>query len=390
MLDKIMALKVIDQACLRGKNVLLRADLNVPIENGQIKDDFKLQALVSTLELVAKFASRCVILTHLGRPEKESSELSTKNLVGWFAENGFNVEFAKTVDEAKNSKSKIIILENLRFFEGEEFLSQEFADQLAELGEFFVFDAFGFIGRKTTSTSLLPKKFDDDKKFIGLLVAKELEAFYQFKSNDLRPYSLLFGGAKLQKLELIEQIIFLNSAQRPNKILIGGFLAAWFYSSFEGIQVRIHFEEICLKRSVSLILPLDFVYFDENGIKRVIRTEKLNWSENQFKFVDIGPESVALFCRVLSESRKLFCNGTMGLFEQNGAEVGTNSVLGTISNVSKNDGIVAAGGGDTLRAICALGLYDSFNFLSSGGGASLTVLGKDFNSWKNLPGISEI
>lgn len=390
MIEEITGLKIIDSSNLRGKTVLLRVDLNVPLEKGKIKDDFKLRVLIPTFNLVFQQARGCVILTHLGRPEKDTPELSTKNLIAWFGENGFSVEFAKTIEAARNSSAKIILLENLRFFKGEEFLSHDFAQELAELGELFVFDAFGFIHRKTSSTSLLPLKFEQSKKFIGPLVARELEALAGFKKNLSRPYALLVGGAKLQKLEQIKEFIFLPPADRPNKILIGGFLAGWFYSSLEGIQVRIHFQEICSKNSVSMILPTDFIYFDERGTKQCLRAEKIDWTNKTMQLIDLGPESMAMFCRVLSESEKIFCNGTMGLFEQSGASDGTFAVLKAMSTVFRRGGTVAAGGGDTLRAIKLLGLNEDFNFLSSGGGASLATLGAPLGTWKNLPGLLEI
>ncbi len=387
MLEKIFDLKIITAEFLREKTALLRVDLNVPLQNGQIADEFKLNVLLPTFNLIFKNATKCIILTHLGRPKGPCQELSTQNLLPWFAKNNLDVSFSRTIQEALSRSSKIIMLENLRFFSQEESPSQEFASELSALGEVFIFDAFGSIHRNATSINLLARQFDQKHRFIGPLVANELRQLYNFKESNFRPYTIVLGGSKLEKLELIGQLIDLDSRNRPDTILVGGFLAAWLLSSFEGLQVKLHLEQISSKKGVSLLCPVDFISLDDFGKAKVINFDEIEGSLQRFNLIDIGPKSISLFAEILDKSKKAFINGTMGKFEQKEAIKGTLKILNSMKNISNFGGMVGAGGGDCLRAIHEFGFSQNFGALSSGGGASLKFLATDFNGWKQFPGL---
>lgn len=341
---------------------MLRADFNVPMEDGKLVDDFKLRALLPTLELIYKNSKKCIILTHFGRPKNQDPNLSTKPLADWLCAHNFDVGFAHKIDQIKTIDNKFVLLENLRFFDGEDSGDESFAKSLAELGDIFVFDAFGVSHRKTASTTKLPKLFDSEQKFIGLLMAKEVDALTKFVKSPLRPYSIVMGGVKLEKTDLIKSFVNLPCELRPDNILIGGGLANKLMDDPEGKKLHEELLVMSQQNSVQLVLPTDFV-----------------------ERKDIGSESIAKFGQIISESRRVFCNGTMGVFEEPGFEAGTREVLRKICEVSKS-GMTVAGGGDCVRAVHKFGLELGFSFVSTGGGATLAFLTKnDFGQSAKTP-----
>lgn len=370
---RITETKIFDPQRTNSQTVIIRADCNIPFQEGKVLDSFKLETLLPLLEQVKSTGQKCVLLTHLGQPKDKEPELSTENLLSWFQTKGFEVGFARTVEGAKSVKEQFVLLENLRFFPGEESCHREFAQTLSELGQVLVFEAFGSAHRKTASTWLLPDFFDQKHKFFGPLAAQEIKKLSEFASCHSRPYALVMGGAKPEKLEWVEKVTCLPQDRNPDEILIGGLLGYKLEHDPEGAKTKQKLLGICQTRGINLHLPEDFV-FSEQGAKRLA--------------IDIGPKSIDRFCQVLSRSEKIFCNGVMGMAEHEDAQAGTFAVLGQISQLGGQESLAVAGGGDCVRFIKKLGLEDGFWHLSTGGGSALSFLASG-KPLEQLPGLAK-
>ena len=197
---------------LNRKRVILRADLNVPLNDGKILNDYRLQAILPTLELIRKKNGRVVLMTHIGRPKNYNSSLSTQLLIPWFSARGYAVSFAKDPAQAKmlgqDENNTFILLENLRFFPGEKAQDISFAQSLADCGDFYVDDAFASMHRNDSSIWLVPQLFAQSHRSFGLLVEKELKMLDKLIHDPKKPFLLILGGGKVaDKLPLLENLL---------------------------------------------------------------------------------------------------------------------------------------------------------------------------------------
>ena len=331
-----------------GKVVLLRADLNVPLEDGKVADGTRIGAALPTLEhLLERGVARIRVCSHLGRPEGEDPAFRIAPVA----------EHLGTLlpDE------RIEVLENTRFNPGETKNDEGFARSLAEGCDLFVNDAFGSAHRAHSSTEavahLLPA-------YAGLLLEQELEMLGRLLSEVERPYIAIVGGLKVEdKLGVLE-----NLAEHVDTMLIGGKMAE---------QLRV---ENPLEAPVRL--PVDVVaaaVFEENAETRVVP-----WNEvpDGWAGLDIGPETGELYAQKIRSAKTVFWNGPMGVFEWGRFAAGTKTVA---QAVAECDGFTVVGGGDSVRAITELGLEDRISWVSTGGGASLELL-----EGKELPGVAAI
>jgi len=387
---------------LQGKRVIVRCDLNVPLDGGRITDDGRIRASLPTLQALIGQGARVVIVSHLGRPDgAPEPKYSLAPVAARLGELlGVDVAFATDTvgDSATDAVARltdggVVVLENLRFNPGEtskvDAARVTFAAELAAHGEAFVSDGFGVVHRKQASVfelaTLLPSA-------AGLLIATELDVLDRLTEKPEAPYTVVLGGSKVSdKLGVIGHLL-----PRVNSLLIGGgmvftFLAAQGHrvgsSLLESDQldtVRGYLAE-AERRGVKIVLPTDIVVaskFGADAEHQVTPAEAIE--DTPFGAsglgLDIGPDSAQAFAEIIRASKTVFWNGPMGVFELAAFADGTRTVAAALTEV---DGLSVVGGGDSAAAVRILGFNDDqFGHISTGGGASL-----EFLEGKRLPGL---
>jgi len=382
--------KLSDLPNLDGKRVVVRCDLNVPLDGTRITDDGRIVASVPTIKYLVDQGAKVVVISHLGRPEgapeaKYSLEPAAKRLSELL---GQPVFFASdTVGSEAQGAVKalasggVVVLENLRFNPGEtskdEAERQAFAAKLAEFGDFFISDGFGVVHRKQASVYELAKALPSA---VGFLIEKELDVLTRLTSTPERPYAVVLGGSKVSdKLGVIDHLL-----PTVNKLLVGGGMVFTFLAA-QGHKVGSSLLEIdqidtCkeyLKRAAELgievILPTDIVVASKFGADAEVAITAADAIESspfgdKGLGLDIGPESAARFAAEIAASKTVFWNGPMGVFEIDKFANGTRAVAKALTEVQ---GLSVVGGGDSAAAVRILGFADDqFGHISTGGGAS--------------------
>jgi phosphoglycerate kinase len=394
--------KLSDLPNLDGKRVVIRCDLNVPLDGTRITDDGRIVASVPTIKYLVDSGAKVVVISHLGRPEgapdaKYSLEPAAKRLgelLGqpvFFATDTVGSEAQGAVKAL--ARGGVVVLENLRFNAAETSKDaaerEAFAAKLAEFGDFFVSDGFGVVHRKQASVFELAKALPSA---VGFLVEKELEVAERLTTNPERPYAVVLGGSKVSdKLGVIDHLL-----PSVNKLLVGGgmvftFLAAQGYkvgsSLLEVDQIDTCKEYLTRAAAlgVEVILPTDILVASKFGADAEVAITSAHEIESspfgdKGLGLDIGPESAARFAAEIKASKTVFWNGPMGVFEIDKFAGGTRAVAQALTEV---DGLSVVGGGDSAAAVRILGFEDSqFGHISTGGGASLEYL-----EGKKLPGL---
>ncbi len=402
-----MALPIIQNCQFKGKRVLLRADLNVPLIQGAIEQDFRLRSILATINYIQKNGGKVILVTHIGRPSAVGrahlydEALSTKHLLPWFKAQGFIINH-ETDLVAAHHKSKqhfnhILLLENLRFFNSERESNAHFAELLSYLGDFYVNDAFALVHRHDTSVTLLPEEFDRNHRSIGMLMQKEIAELTKLRENKTDDLVILVGGNKIKdKVPMIEH--FMDPARHPNlkAICLGGGIGLAFLKAqgYETGQTSIDEDTISLAQKIlalagdnkiKLMLPLDHrvALHGDQDLLVVDVTHKI---PEHGTCVDIGPRTMQAFSEELVKAKIIFSNGTMGIYEQTACRLGTCGILAAIAQAP---GYSIIGGGNTASAIHACDLHDQINFISTGGGATLAFLGCH-NPEKDLPALEAL
>lgn len=383
---------------LRGKRVLLRADLNVPLDGDTITDDGRVQASVPTIEALRAAGARVVVISHLGRPDgKPEAKYSLAPVAARLGELlGAPVAFATdTVGESAQAvvaalqDGQVALLENLRFDPRETSKDEaergSFADELAGLADVFVSDGFGVVHRKQASVYDVAQRLPHAA---GGLVRAEVEAFSKVLSDPARPYVVVLGGSKVSdKLGVIDNLLSV-----VDRLLIGGGMAFTFLKA-QGYEVggslleddqldtvKGYLEQAAAK-GVELVLPVDVVVAAEVSADAKTSVVPATGIPADQKGLDIGPATVELFRGKLADARTVVWNGPMGVFELAPFADGTKLVAQAVSEV---EGTSVVGGGDSAAAVRQLGLDESaFTHISTGGGASLELL-----EGKTLPGLA--
>lgn len=340
----------VETAGVTGKRVLVRADLNVPLEDGKVADDTRIRAAVPTLRLLLdRGAAAVTVCSHLGRPKTEEDRAK-------YAMAPIEARLRELVPD-----ERVHVLENTRFHPGETKNDEGYARELADGNDLFVNDAFGSAHRAHSSTEavahLLPS-------YAGLLLLAELEHLGRLLGEVERPFVLIAGGAKVEdKLAVLEHL-----GGRADTILIGGKMAE---------QVRVE-----NPLSFPVELPSDIVAassFAPDAETKVVSVDEV---PDGWLGLDIGPATAAGFGDHIASARTIFWNGPMGVFEWDAFAAGTRAVA---EAVARADAYSVVGGGDSVRAIQELGLADRVSWVSTGGGASLELL-----EGKELPGVAVI
>ncbi|GAB3023437.1 phosphoglycerate kinase [Nocardioides flavus (ex Wang et al. 2016)] len=386
---------------LKGKRVLVRSDLNVPLDGTEITDDGRIRASVPTIKQLSDAGARVVVLAHLGRPKgAPDPQYSLEPVAGRLGELlGRPVAFATDTVGASAGDTvaglrdgDVAVLENVRFNDGEtskdDAVRGAFADQLAQLGDAFVSDGFGVVHRKQASVYDVALRLPSA---MGGLVASEVEVLRRLTEHPERPYVVVLGGSKVSdKLGVIDNLI-----DKADKLLIGGGMVFTFLKA-QGHEVGKSLLEAdqldtCTRylgeaadRGVEIVLPTDVVVDtafpsgDHEPEPRVVPASEI---PADALGLDIGPESAAAFAAELADARTVFWNGPMGVFEVDAFAGGTRAVAEALTKV---DGLSVVGGGDSAAAVRQLGFDEAaFGHISTGGGASL-----EFLEGKELPGIA--
>ncbi|MET7836340.1 phosphoglycerate kinase [Micromonospora sediminicola] len=382
-----------------GRRVLVRADLNVPLDKqtGEITDDGRIRAVLPTLSALVQAGAKVVVCSHLGRPKgAPDPQFSLRPVAGRLGELlGAPVHFAEdTVGDSARSTvaeladGQVALLENLRFNKGETSKDDAergaFADQLAALGDVYVDDAFGAVHRKHASVHDVPARLPH---VAGRLVLREVEVLSRLTGDPERPYVVVLGGSKVSdKLAVIEALL-----PTVDRLLIGGGMCFTFLKA-QGHEVGtslLEAEMVDTCRNLmerapgKIMLPVDVVAADAFAPDAAHDTVPADGIPSHRLGLDIGPETVAGFAAALSQAKTIFWNGPMGVFEMAAFANGTRGVAEAIT---KADAFSVVGGGDSAAAVRALGLDESsFGHISTGGGASLEYL-----EGKTLPGIAAL
>ncbi len=382
---------------IRGRRALVRVDFNVPLdEAGHVADDTRIRAALPTLAYLRDRGARIVILSHLGRPKgkpepRYSLEPVSRHLatlvqckVG-FVETTDTDEAQKATTELRDSD--MLLLENTRFLGGEETNDPRLARALAQLGDFYVNDAFGAAHRAHASTAGVAEHLRP--AVAGLLMEKELEYLGRVLSNPKRPFVAILGGAKISgKIDVIEKLL-----PTVDRMLIGGAMACTFFRA-QGVETgkslvepdRVDLaRQILSKSDQKLMLPSDATVapaLDQAGEAHAVARDAIPASEAMF---DIGPRSAEEFADAIRSAKTVLWNGPMGVFETPPFDAGTRAIANALAEATDRGATTIVGGGDSAAAVEEAGLASRMSHVSTGGGASL-----EFLEGKPLPGVDAL
>jgi len=394
-------MKTIDQIKFTGKKALIRVDFNVPLdENNHVTDDNRLTAAIPTIKKILTDGGAVILMSHLGRPKNGPNEKdSLKHVIPYLSDLlGQHVEFAddcigeQAVEKAKAlSNGEVLLLENLRFYKEEEKGDVEFAKKLASLGDVYVNDAFGTAHRAHASTSIIAQFFPD-AKFFGYVMASELANAEKVLNGAEKPFTAIMGGSKVSdKIELIERLL-----DKVDNLIIGGGMAYTFAKARGGnigtslvemdkLQLALDLIEKAKQKGVNLLLPLDNVIADDFSPNANTDVAKTGQIPDNWMGLDIGPETVVAFSKVVEESKTILWNGPMGVFEMDKFAVGTKAIADAVVKATQNGAFSLIGGGDSAAAVSKFGLTKQVSYVSTGGGALL-----EYMEGKVLPGVKAI
>ena len=393
------AFKSIAQAEVAGKRVLVRADLNVPMKDGQVTDATRIERLVPTIKDLTRRGAKVVVLSHFDRPKgKRVPSMSLAplapvlgKLLGQdvaFADDCIGASAKAVVDALK--PGQVALLENLRYHAGEETNDPAFARQLAELGDLYVDDAFSTAHRAHASTEgvarLLPA-------YAGESMRAELEALDKALGHPERPVMGIVGGSKVStKLDLLRHLV-----TKLDKLAIGGGMANTFlyaqghevgasYAEKELAETAREIIRLAGRNNCKLFLPLDIVVAEKLAAGSPARVRSLGAVDEDERILDAGPETVERLCRAISNSRTLIWNGPLGVFEIPPFDKGTvQAARHAAERVREGRLVAVAGGGDTVAALNAAGVTQDFSYVSTAGGAFL-----EWMEGKELPGVAAL
>ena len=384
---------------LKDKRVLIRVDYNVPIENGVVKDAYRIQCSIPTIKECLESGSSVVLMSHLGRPNgkinEEFSLISVGEVLSDFLEIPIKFSHDCINEDSINvtiglHPGEVHLLENLRFHSGEEDNDVEFSTLLSKHGQIYINDAFGTSHRSHASNVGVTDNFIH--KGMGLLMKREVQYLQKKFKNPKEPLTILLGGAKISdKIDLIEK--FLIDA---NTILIGGGMAFTFLKA-KGLNVgnsivdekMISIANEIIKKArrnrVKLVFPVDFIVSDSIDEPSKLETVSFDSISTNMMGLDIGNETIKLFSKILSQSGTILWNGPMGVFEKKEFENGTKEIAISLSNLKDENITTIVGGGDSASAVKKFSNIEDITHVSTGGGASLELL-----SGRSLPAIEAL
>lgn len=390
MTQGLKGIKTVRDFEFKDKVTFLRLDLNVPIEDGKITDETRIQACLPTIKYLMEHGAKIVMASHLGRPKGPQDKEFSLEPVAKRMSDLLNADVIlaeePTSDAVKHwlsglKKNQLILLENVRFEPGETKNAEDFAQRLASYTQIYINDAFGASHRAHSTIHALPKLVAN--KGIGFLIEKEITMLDSLLENPKRPYLAIMGGAKVSdKIAVIEKLIDIVDG-----FIIGGAMSYTFLKA-QGLPVgkslveddKVKYAKEMIERIAvrgkTILLPVDHVATTD--IKNT-KCEIVTQIPNDKMGVDIGPQTLKNFAVAIKEAKTIFWNGPMGVFETKEFSKGT---FGLAKMIAENAGIKVVGGGDSAAAAAASGYAEQMTHISTGGGASLEYLQGD-----KLPGL---
>ena len=374
---------------VENKRIFLRADLNIPIENGTILNDFRLRSITPTIDCIIKKQGSIVLATHIGRPKNKEPNLSTKILVPWFLDHGYSIHLVEDISAVPSLPVKpqeIILLENLRFFSGEKDADPFFAKQLARTASYYINDAFGLIHENDCSVALLPYEFPEEKRSIGLLIEKELKELSILKNDPPRPFIGILGGGKIKnKIPLIQHLL-----HTVDMVFIYPALCFTFIKSQAMPVGKSLVDDALLKvckeiineaenLSIPLFFPKDYEVTYNIEKKDLSIVEADNFPTDAIG-ITVGPKSIQECIAHIKQAKTVFLNCAMGFADQPKTQEASKKIIEAMAQSSATT-IIA--GGDSVNIALQTKNHDKISYLSTGGGAALAYL-----SDKILPGLA--
>jgi len=388
--------KSIKDVELQGKRVFCRVDFNVPLKDGNVTDDTRIRAALPTIKYLVENGAKVILASHLGRPKgqvveelrltpvaKRLSELLGKDVKKANEAYGESVK----AEISKMNNGDVLLLENVRFYPGEEKNDPELAKEFASLAELYVNDAFGAAHRAHASTEGIAHHLP---AVSGFLMQKELDVLGKALSNPERPFTAIIGGAKVKdKIGVIDNLL-----DKVDNLIIGGGLAYTFVKAQgheigkslleeDKIDLAKSFMAKAKEKGVNFYMPVDAVVadeFSETANKKEVAIEEI---PADWQALDIGPKTVELYAKVIKESKLVIWNGPMGVFEMDAYANGTKGIAEALAAATGTYSII--GGGDSAAAVEKFHLAEKMDHISTGGGASL-----EFMEGKTLPGVAAL
>lgn len=382
-----MQLKSIKSAKhLLGQRVLVRVDFNVPVKNSQVVDNYKIQASLPTIKFLLHSGARIILVSHLGRPVKKEKNFSllpvAKELEKLI---GSKVRFGRLEDRDDWDGEKFVMLENIRFYKGEETNDPKFAKQLSQLADIFVLDGFAVAHRDSASVSGVTKFLPS---YAGLLLMAEVDGLSKIIEKPKQPMVLMLGGLKIEtKLQILKNLL----PKADNVLLAGEIFNTYLWAKGYNVGSSLVDKKLkdivlnCIKNK-KIITPIDVVVGTDKGKNaRVVSLDKKLVLKKDESIFDIGPKTILLFAKYLKTAKTLIWNGALGKFEQSPYQHGTYALVNLFASRSKGRAFGVCGGGETLEILRHLNLLNEIDLVSTGGGAML-----DFLSGKKLPGLKNL
>ncbi|MDH5474110.1 MAG: phosphoglycerate kinase [Cyclobacteriaceae bacterium] len=393
-------MKTIDNINFSGKRALIRVDFNVPLNsNFQITDDTRIKAAEPTINKILNDGGSVIIMSHLGRPKNgPEDKFSLKHLVAELSKRfDREVKFGGDCigEEAFSLSSslqsgEILLLDNVRFYKEETQGNEAFAAKLAKHGDVYVNDAFGTAHRAHASTTIVAKYFE--VKASGYVMTSELENAKKVLENAERPFTAIMGGAKISdKIMIIEQLL-----DKVDNLIIGGGMSYTFFKAMGGSIGNSLVEEDKLslakelikkakEKGVNLELPIDSKIADDFNNEANNDIAMNGAIPDGWMGLDIGPQAMEVFSKIIENSKTVLWNGPMGVFEMSNFSGGTIKVAEAVVISTEKGGFSLIGGGDSAAAVNTLGYGDKVSYVSTGGGALL-----EYMEGKTLPGVAAL
>ncbi len=404
-----MAIKYLKSSSIKNKTVLLRVDVNVPIENGKVSDSFRIEQVVPTIKHLLKNKNKVIVCGHLGRPKGKWNEEFTLKPAAKLMADLLELKFVETdhrvpdynishlifytgkLIEDKHQKQikaisekDVVFLENLRFYEGEEENDAMFAKKLSSLADVYVNDAFGVDHRAAASVVGITKYLTP---YCGLLLETEIKSLDALIKHPKSPFVVMTGGIKLsEKVGALE-----NLGKKADKILVSGGVANLIFKT-KGFEIGISRVEESMEKVAmqiaknyknKLVLPLDVVVANKN-LENIRSCAPYEVRENE-QILDAGPKTILEFSKHIKAAKTIVWSGPLGLFEKKPFHHATFALARLIGGRGKGKAFVVAGGGDTVDAIRQAHQFENIDHVSTGGGAMLEYL-----AGKKLPGIEAL
>lgn len=394
-------MKTINDFNFNNKKAIIRVDFNVPLNDKfEVTDDNRIVAAKPTIEKITNDGGIAILMSHLGRPKNgPEDKFSLQHIVSkveevlgkkvTFVKDSVGEEVEKVVAAAQSGD--VILLENLRFYQEEEKGDENFAEQLAKLGDIYVNDAFGTAHRAHASTTIVAQFFPNDKCF-GFLLAKEIESIDKVLNSTDKPVTAVLGGSKVSsKITIIENIL-----DKVDHMIIGGGMMFTFIKAQGGnigsslveddkLDLALEILQKAKEKNVQIHIPVDVVAADAFSNDANTQITAANNIPEGWQGLDVGPQTLEAFNKVIMDSKIILWNGPLGVFEMEKFAAGTITLGNFIADATEAGTFSLVGGGDSVAAVKQFGLEEKMSYVSTGGGAMLEML-----EGKTLPGIAAI